>query len=153
MTDTEDAPKTSEDILSQQIDSALSVGLDLGFGPLLVVAVFTLVGGVYGEPLTEILLANAYTIGFIFVVLGRTELFTEHTTLAVLPVLDRQASVTKLDRLWELVYAGNIVGGIVFATVAIAIGPEFGIVDPHAFAEITKSFVSHDPTSSSAALS
>ena len=63
-TDIEDAPKTSEDILSQRIDSALSelerstdglflsalsAGLDLGFGPLLVVAVLTLVGGVYGE--------------------------------------------------------------------------------------------------------
>jgi formate/nitrite transporter FocA (FNT family) len=97
-----DEPKSYDEILSQEVDeglreferssaslflSALSAGLDLGFSALIVAAVITLVTGVYGTPLTTLLVANAYTIGFIFVVLGRSELFTEHTSLAVLPVL------------------------------------------------------------------
>jgi formate/nitrite transporter FocA (FNT family) len=41
--------------------------------------------------------------GFLFVILGRSELFTEHTTLAVLPVLDGRASLRQLGRLWGLI--------------------------------------------------
>jgi formate/nitrite transporter FocA (FNT family) len=158
-TRTGDAPKSYESILAQQIDSAvgefqrsseglflsaLSAGLDLGFGPLLIAAMVTLTSGVYSEPLIEILTANMYTVGFIFVVLGRTELFTEHTTLAVLPVLDRLASIRDLGRLWGIVYAGNVVGGTIFAGVMVAIGPAFGIFEVGALGTITKPFVTHD---------
>jgi formate/nitrite transporter FocA (FNT family) len=157
---TGDAPKSYESILAQQIDSAvgefqrsseglflsaLSAGLDLGFGPLLIAAMVTLTSGVYSEPLVEILSANMYTIGFLFVVLGRTELFTEHTTLAVLPVLDRLASIRDLGRLWGIVYAGNVVGGTIFAGVMVAIGPAFGIFEVGALGTITKPFVTHSP--------
>ena len=125
--------------------SALSAGLDLGFGPLLIAAMVTLTSGVYSEPLVEILTANMYTVGFIFVVLGRTELFTEHTTLAVLPVLDRLASIRDLGRLWGIIYAGNVVGGTIFAGVMVAIGPAFGIFEVGALGTITKPFVTHGP--------
>ena len=48
------------------------------------------------EPVGEMLIANMYAVGFIFVVLGRSELFTEQTTLAVLTVLNGEASVAAL---------------------------------------------------------
>ncbi|WP_435334154.1 formate/nitrite transporter family protein [Haloarchaeobius sp. TZWWS8] len=123
--------------------SGLSAGLDIGFGPLLMVVLLTLVGDAWGEPATKLLLANAYTVGFVFVVLGRSELFTEHTTLAVLPVLDGRASVSQLGRLWSLVYVANVVGGIVFAGLAVAAAPAFGIVDLAAFEEVAKPLVDH----------
>lgn len=63
-----------------------------GFGPLLIAAILTLVSGVYGEPLTEIPTTNMHSIGFVSVVLGRTELFTGHATVTVLPVFNRLAS-------------------------------------------------------------
>ena len=88
--------------------SSISAGLDIGFGPLLMGVILTLSAGSYGELQTELLLASAYSVGFIFVILGRSELFTEHTTLAVMPVIDGKASLKKLARLWGLVYAGNI---------------------------------------------
>lgn len=99
--------------------SAISAGLDIGFGPLMMAVLLTLAstGGGIAEPWLTLLLANAYTVGFILVDLGRSELFTEHTTLAVLPVLDRQEPVTKLARLWGVVYAGNAVGGVVFVAL------------------------------------
>jgi formate/nitrite transporter FocA (FNT family) len=46
----------------------------------LIAAILTLISGVYGEPLTEIPTANMHSIGFVFVVLGRTDLFTGHAT-------------------------------------------------------------------------
>jgi formate/nitrite transporter FocA (FNT family) len=123
--------------------SALSAGLDLGFGPLLIAAMLTLVSGVYSEPLTEILAANMYAVGFVFVVLGRTELSTEHTTLAVLPVLDRRASPIELGRLWGLVLGGNLVGGVIFAVVMVTVGSAFGIFEVRTLAAIAGPYVTH----------
>jgi len=84
----------------------------------------------FGDLTTELLLASVYSIGFMFVILGRSELFTEHTTLAVIPVLDRQASFKQLGRLWGLVYVGNLVGGLLFTLLVILLMPELGVVDP-----------------------
>jgi len=44
-----------------------------------------LAGG-FGDLTTELLLASVYSIGFMFVILGRSELFRTHATLAVIPV-------------------------------------------------------------------
>lgn len=162
-TDTESSPATqsqahSEDILDTQISeglnelnresvglflSALSAGLDIGFGPLLIAVVVTVSSGQLSPPLMELLMASAYSIGFLFVILGQTELFTEHTTLAVLPVLDRQASVADLGRLWGLVYCGNIVGGTLFALFVIPIAISLGIAEPAAFAEVATKLTDH----------
>lgn len=151
---------SSKHILKQQIEegmaqlhrsvdglflSGMSAGLDLGFGPLIAAVALTLVNGTDSALVEQLLVANAYTIGFIFVILGRTELFTEHTTLAVLPVLDRRASVALLGRLWGTVYIANLLGGLVFATVAVAVGPAFGVIEPAAFGEIAIPLIAHGP--------
>jgi len=126
--------------------SGFSAGLDIGFGPLLMAVLLTLSEGTYGDLSTEILLASAYAVGFMFVILGRSELFTEHTTLAVMPVLDRQASIGQLGRLWGLVYVGNLVGGAVFTFLAVLLMPGLGVVSPEAFGTIADKLVSHDPS-------
>src|SRR3569623_3790994 len=68
--------------------SGLSAGLDVSFSLFLIGVVYTLTEGEVSESGLRFLPAAFYGIGFIFVVLGRSELFTEHTTLAVLPVLN-----------------------------------------------------------------
>jgi formate/nitrite transporter FocA (FNT family) len=123
--------------------SSFSAGLDIGFGPLLMGVILTLSTGGFGDLGTELLLASAYSVGFIFVILGRSELFTEHTTLAVMPVIDGRASVKKLGRLWGLVYAGNIVGGIAFTGLAVALMPGLGTIEPAAFEAIAFKLVNH----------
>src|SRR5262245_25814716 len=67
--------------------SGLSAGLDVGFSLLLMAVVLTRIEGKIPEPVVSLLVANMYAVGFIIVVLGRSELFTEETTLAVLPTL------------------------------------------------------------------
>lgn len=126
--------------------SGFSAGLDIGFGPLLMAVVLTLSPGTFGDLTTELLLASVYSVGFLFVILGRSELFTEHTTLAVIPVLDRQASLGQLGRLWGLVYVGNIVGGFVFTLLAVVLMPGLGVVSPAAFETIALKLVTHDLT-------
>lgn len=123
--------------------SSFSAGLDIGFGPLLMAVILTLSAGSYGDLGTELLLASAYSVGFIFVILGRSELFTEHTNLAVMPVIDGKASLKELARLWGLVYTGNILGGVVFTGLAVLLMPGLSIVTPAAFEAIAYKLVSH----------
>lgn len=127
--------------------SALSAGLDIGFGPLLMAVTLTLAGtgGGLDEPIVTFMVANAYSVGFILVILGRSELFTEHTTLAVLPVLDGRASPARLARLWGIVYAGNIVGGVGFAAFAVLVAPALKAVEAGAFVKIASKLVAPDP--------
>ncbi|WP_210423508.1 formate/nitrite transporter family protein [Halorussus marinus] len=125
--------------------SGFSAGLDIGFGPVLMAVILTLSTGGYGDLGTELLVASAYAVGFIFVIIGRSELFTEHTTLAVLPVVDGRASLAGLGRLWGLVYAGNIVGGAVFAGLLVTLMPNLGVASPEAFETIAHKLVDHDP--------
>lgn len=100
--------------------SAMSAGLDIGFGPLMMTSVLAYSPA---ETLgTRLLMALTYAIGFVIVILGRSELFTEHTTLAVLPLMSGTTSVGRVARLWGLVYSGNLVGAIGFAAFAGPLG-------------------------------
>ena len=151
-------PTPTPDILLRLIDTAknemdrkwsgltlsgLSAGLDIGFGPLLMAVLLTLSDGSYGDIGTELLLASAYAVGFILVILGRSELFTEHTTLAVLPVIDGRASAWELGRLWGLVYVGNVVGGALFTVFVVTLVPNLGVASPEAFGTIAHKLVDH----------
>lgn len=123
--------------------SGLSAGLDVGFSLLLMAVTLTAFQGEVAPPVVKFLVANSYAIGFIFVVVGRSELFTEHTALATLPVLNGQASLRSLVRLWVIVYVANILGGTAFALLTSLIAPALGAVDPAAFGEIARHLVEH----------
>ena len=123
--------------------SGLSAGLDVSFSLLVIAVVTHLTEGYFSPPVERLLLANAYSVGFLFVVLGRSELFTEHTTLAVLPVLDRRASLTQLGRLWGVVYVANLLGAIIFAAFFSFVAPLLGIAEPRTFGHIAEEVVSH----------
>jgi formate/nitrite transporter FocA (FNT family) len=123
--------------------SGLSAGLDVSLGLLLMAVMHTLTDGVLPKPVSEILVALTYASGFLFVVLGRSELFTEHTTLAVLPVLDGRASLKQLGRLWGLIYVANQVGAAAFAAFLVFLGPRLGIIEPRVFGEIASGLVEH----------
>jgi len=60
-----------------------------------------------------------YGVGFLIIVLGRHQLFTENTLTAVLPFLQRKsaAALAQVLRLWAVVLAANLVGALLFAFV------------------------------------
>ncbi len=123
--------------------SGLSAGLDIGFSLFFMALMWTQAEGHLPPPIVHILIAIMYSLGFLFVVLGRSELFTEQTTLAVLPVLSGRASVFGMLRLWVIVYVANILGGACFAALASYIGPAMGIIDPKAFGAIARKVTEH----------
>jgi formate/nitrite transporter FocA (FNT family) len=60
-----------------------------------------------------------YSFGFVLVVLGRQQLFTENTLTPILPLLDRKDRVTfwNVLRLWGIVLAANLIGAVAIAWV------------------------------------
>lgn len=121
--------------------SGVSAGLDIGFSPLLQAIVRTRCAGYYDHATIEILAANAYAIGFLFVVLGRSELFTEQTTLAVLPVLSGDSPLRALVRQWIVVFLANIAGGAAFAALSMAVVPSLGILDAQILRQMAREHV------------
>ncbi|CRL10745.1 Inner membrane protein YfdC [Phaeobacter italicus] len=65
-------------------------------------------------PLVENL---GYSLGFLMVILGRMQLFTENTITTVVPVVLRQDmnSFVRTARLWCIVLGANVVGAFVIA--------------------------------------
>lgn len=51
-----------------------------------------------------------FPVGFLFVILGRSELFTENFLIPVASVFTRQATWQSLIKLWALSLAGNVLG-------------------------------------------
>lgn len=123
--------------------SGLSGGLDIGFSLFLMAVVTTLGKGTFSEPVLTLLVANMYAVGFIFVVLGRSELFTEQTTLAVLPVLNGRSSPIALARLLAVVYVANLLGATIFAILAVLVGPALGVIAPWAFGDLARGVTEH----------
>jgi formate/nitrite transporter FocA (FNT family) len=78
-----------------------------------------------------------YTIGFLIVILGRQQLFTENTLTPILPLLHNRDRRTlyKVGRLWALVLFANIAATCAIAFV-FARGPIFNPGDHRAFLEL-----------------
>lgn len=124
--------------------SGLSAGLDLGFGPFLMAVIATLTAKEMPHSVTQILMTLAYGVGFIFVVMGRSALFTEQTTSAVLPVLSRRASLRQLLRLWGLVLISNLAGAAVIAAIISQVGPRMGVIEIGALRDIASKLLAHE---------
>jgi formate/nitrite transporter FocA (FNT family) len=89
--------------------SALAAGLSMGFS-LLTLAL--LQARLPQAPWADIVSAAGYTAGFIIVIMGRQQLFTESTLTAMLPLFvhrDR-STLVKVMRLWGIVLIGNLIG-------------------------------------------
>ncbi|MGB3779432.1 MAG: formate/nitrite transporter family protein [Tunicatimonas sp.] len=124
--------------------SAFSAGLEVGFSLLLMGLLYTMFSDQLSESGMHMAMAAAYPIGFIFVIIGRSELFTEHTTLAVLPVLNGTVSISALAKLWGIVYVGNLMGGYLFSFILVQIGPGMGTISLDAFHHIAEKLIQYN---------
>ena len=121
--------------------SGFSAGLNLSFGALFMAMTLTFAGGFGSELTKQVALAGVSSIAFLFVVIGQTELFTAHSTMAVLPVLDGRASVRDLGRIWAVTYVSNLLGCGAFVALIVAIGEPMGIAEPSAFGSLAGALV------------
>jgi len=89
--------------------SGLAAGLSMGFS-LVVQGEFH--AYISDQSVRRLFAPLGYTVGFLVVVLGRQQLFTENTLTPVLPLLHNRDRETflKVLKLWALVLASNVVG-------------------------------------------
>lgn len=103
--------------------SGLAAGLSVGFSMLVA---GLLKAGLPDTGWADILIAGGYTSGFLIVILGRQQLFTENTITALLPVINdfRLGNVLSMLRLWGIVLAANLAGAGIFAagTIMMPVG-------------------------------
>ena len=109
--------------------SAGIAGLEIGFSYILICTLFYLLKGNLSEPSIYKMFALVYPLGFILVILGKSALFTEQTSVLALPVLNRQRSIWELLMIWGLVILGNVLGGIIFVFSIGSLAPKLNIFD------------------------
>lgn len=91
--------------------SGVAAGLSMGFS---FVAEALLQSALPDAPWRPLVTKFGYSLGFLFVILGRQQLFTENTLTPILPLLHRTHSVFAVARLWGVVLAANMVGTALF---------------------------------------
>jgi formate/nitrite transporter FocA (FNT family) len=97
--------------------SGLAAGLSMGFSMI----AEGLLGAYLPEADWKPLVAKlGYSVGFLIVVLGRQQLFTENTLTPILPLLQQKDGKTLANvlRLWSVVLLANLIGAAAIALVA-----------------------------------
>ncbi len=123
--------------------SSFSAGLELGFSLLLMATAYSMFAKDSSPDFVHVLLSFCYPLGFVFVIIGRSELFTEHTTLAIFPVLNGDETIRNLFVLWGIVFFGNILGGCIFSYFAVYMGQEMGTIGPDTFYELAHKMINY----------
>lgn len=100
---------------SELVWSALASGLLIGFSFL----ASSFVASLVPDSLQPAANALGYPLGFLYVVHGRHQLFTENTLEPVIPLLEKRNAQTlwQLLRLWGIVLPLNLLGALAFALV------------------------------------
>jgi formate/nitrite transporter FocA (FNT family) len=94
--------------------SAFAAGLSMGFS---FIAEGLLMAHLPDQPWRPLISRFGYSVGFLIVILGRQQLFTENTVTVVLPLLLRKdlSTLFRMLRLWAVVLVANMVGTFLFA--------------------------------------
>jgi formate-nitrite transporter family protein len=105
--------------------SGLAAGLSMGFSFLTEALLRSRLPEAEWRPLVA---KSGYSVGFLIVILGSQQLFTENTLTPIVPLLHRwtAARLRNVLRLWGVVLAANLIGSFLFA---LAIG-KLNVVEP-----------------------
>ncbi|MDB4881199.1 MAG: hypothetical protein JWL60_2645 [Gemmatimonadetes bacterium] len=122
--------------------SGLAAGLSMGFSFL---GVAVLHAHLPEAGWRELVTNLGYSVGFLIVILGSQQLFTENTLMPVIPLLARptRARLRTVLRLWAVVLLANILGALLFA-LAIS---QLDVVEPkvqRALSDVAARALEHD---------
>jgi formate/nitrite transporter FocA (FNT family) len=112
--------------------SGLAAGLTMGCS---MIGQAVLRSSLPDAPWRELIAAFGYSLGFIFVTMGRQQLFTETTLTVMLPVLHKSHPMSSVARYWTIVFLTNVIGTLLFAA-ALSIPGLFKPEVTHAFTEL-----------------
>ncbi|KQN44501.1 hypothetical protein ASE98_06065 [Pseudomonas sp. Leaf48] len=122
--------------------SALAAGLTMG---LSLMAMGLLNSRLPDDEGFKVIASFGYCAGFLAVILGRQQLFTENTLTAVLPVMTKPTlgNFGRLLRLWTVVLVGNLCGTLLVAYVMLEL-PIFDSKTDVAFLDIGRKVMEND---------
>jgi formate/nitrite transporter FocA (FNT family) len=109
--------------------SSLIAGMEIGVSYLLICTLYYSLLGTMEESTIFKLFGLVYPVGFILVILGKSALYTEQTSVLTLPVLNGQRNIGELLRIWGLVILGNVAGGIIFTLFIGVLAPKMDLFD------------------------
>ena len=94
--------------------SGIAAGLSMGFS---LISEALLRAKLPDDQWRPLISKFGYCVGFLIVILGRQQLFTENTLTPILPLLSRkhEGSVANVARLWSVVLLANLIGGLAIA--------------------------------------
>lgn len=98
------------------------------------------------EPWRPAIASIGYTVGFLIVILGRMQLFTENTLSAALPVATKPTlhNLWRISRLWSIVFVANMTG--TFLIAALISMHAIGYVDHlYAMLDVSRKILEHSP--------
>jgi formate-nitrite transporter family protein len=101
------------------LSTGVAGGLEVATGVLALFAVLMQTGD-------HLLGGLAFSIGFIALLLARSELFTEGFLVPVTAVVAKRASWPQLGKLWGGTLVGNLAGGWVFTWLIVQAFPQLG---------------------------
>ena len=99
--------------------SGVAGGMGMGLTGLAVASVQSVIGS---GPWQEFVSLLFYPLGFVAVIIGRAQLFTENTLFPVALILSERKHVLNTLRLWTVVFVSNVAGAMLFAFVAMKTG-------------------------------
>ncbi|MFZ4105060.1 formate/nitrite transporter family protein [Flavobacterium sp.] len=123
--------------------SSLSAGLEVGFSILTIGIIYSLFKTEVSPGKLHLMMAMVYPLGYIFVIIGRSELFTEHTVLATIPVIDGEASFKSLFNLWAIIYSGNLIGGYLFGIIVLQFNSGTHIISLDFFHYVSQKMIAY----------
>jgi formate/nitrite transporter FocA (FNT family) len=137
----QDGKHTLEETTSALAWSGVAAGMSMGFS---MIAEGLLQAHLPHAAWTPLISKFGYCAGFLIVILGRQELFTEQTLSAVLPMLsaDEHGTLANVARVWLVILAANIAGAAAFAAFAVWSGA-FSPETARAFSMIGHADLSH----------
>ncbi|MBA2512977.1 MAG: formate/nitrite transporter family protein [Solirubrobacterales bacterium] len=92
-------------------------GFHVTLGLLALVVTTGALGAVMPEPTAHVLGSLTFGIGFVFLTIGRSELFTENFLIPVSAVLSGHATRRSVGRLWAITLALNLAGIALFVVM------------------------------------
>jgi formate/nitrite transporter FocA (FNT family) len=98
-------------------------------------------------PWREIVSRLGYPVGYLLVILGREQLFTENTLRPVIPFLTKPSAISlvRVLRLWAVVLLANLLGAATFAWASMRLDV-FSPEVRHQIVEIGRKSIEHEPT-------
>lgn len=116
----EDSQEELERLQSSIVFSGLFAGFAIGLAPLAAALATVSLGSDVKS--TALIAALLYPIGYVAVIIGRAQFFTENTLYPVMLSLRHSEFIGATARLWGIVYSTNLLGAFLFAALVVLTG-------------------------------